>query len=93
MIQNFGKREAKMIAKEILELSKNEFLYAIREAAKEVAKDQGDEWMTTKQAAEFLGLSERTLRNKGGRFPGSFKINGRRLYSKNAITDYARNRY
>lgn len=85
------KAEAKMIAVELAKLMKPQIMQAMREAAIEATTQarevETDEYLNSKEAAEFLKMSESALRHNLS-IPRT-KVAGIGVrYSKNSLTKY-----
>lgn len=76
------RREAKMVAEELMQLLHP----TIETIAKEVSERTYDKWMSTEEAALYLGISVNTLYKKQD-IPKT-KVGGTLRYSKLALDNY-----
>lgn len=73
------RREARMIAEEVIKLMKQEQMV-----------EEQDEYLTTAEAAALLNLSVSYVRHNIEKYP-QVKRGGRRYFSKRRLTEYIKN--
>lgn len=74
------RREARMVAEELYNLMRSDIIGVAREQSVKA----GDEYLTTEQAAQMLGMTAASLQHRSARFP-HVRVGRRNLYSRAAI--------